>query len=153
MIKINIKNKGNITVYNNSGVVYKMSRKTPLFSATTSGEIFEEGKKTARISIGRFLKKKILEQNFLNTVEIVQQHLYETDFLIDNKLIKVKNNPFNKKNFSKIFCNSELIANVSIRSVFDIEGYNLEINFFVKDPQMEYYSIICYLIYCIEFNV
>ncbi len=156
MIKINIKNKSNITVCDDSGVVYTMIRKTPLFSSTTVGEIFQERKKIGKISIGKFLKKKILYQNFPNTIEIVNQHLFVTDFLIDKNLIKIQNNPFfffNKKTFSRIYYNSELVANVSMKKIFDIEGYNLEVNFVVKNKQIEYYSTICYLIYCIEFNV
>lgn len=156
MININIKNKSTITVYFDSQAVYSMKRNTSMFTFKTFGEIFDTNKKIGQISIGLLLKKEILFQNFSNSIEISKQKLYSTDFLINNNIIQIKNNPFfffSKKVFSKIYYNSELIGIVSMRKILDIEGYNLEVKFLSQNEDVKYNSIICYLICCIEFNM
>lgn len=156
MIKINVKNKSKITVYDDRNIVYTMIRNTPLLSFKTYGEIFEGDNKIGKIQLGIFLKKQILYQSFFEKINIIKQQLYMTDFLIDENQIRIKNNPFfffNKKIFSKIYFNSELIAIVSMRDILDLEGYNLDIKFLVENKQIEKYSVLCYLICCIEFNV
>ena len=156
MIQINVKNKSKITVYDDRNIVYTMIRNTPLLSFKTYGEIFEGDNKIGKIQLGIFLKKQILYQSFFEKINIIKQQLYMTDFLIDENQIRIKNNPFfffNKKIFSKIYFNSELIAIVSMRDILDLEGYNLHIKFLVENKQIEKYSVLCYLISCIEFNV
>ncbi|MDN3672840.1 hypothetical protein QWY99_07225 [Flavobacterium branchiarum] len=156
MIQINVKNKSKITVYDDRNIVYTMIRNTPLLSFKTYGEIFEGDNKIGKIQLGIFFKKQILYQSFFEKINIIKQQLYMTDFLIDENQIRIKNNPFfffNKKIFSKIYFNSELIAIVSMRDILDLEGYNLDIKFLVENKQIEKYSVLCYLICCIEFNV
>lgn len=155
MININIQNKGNITVFDSDAVIYKMIRKTPIPFFKTIGEIFQGEKKIADLHF-HFIRKKIISQNFLYTIEIVNQKIFSSVFKVNDNFIKVSHNPFfmfNKKIFCDIYFNSEVIAIVSLKSVIDTNGYNLELKFLKKDQFIEYNCLLCFLIYSIEFNM
>ncbi|OJX53453.1 MAG: hypothetical protein BGO88_05275 [Flavobacterium sp. 38-13] len=154
MIIINIQNKGDITVYKDDEIILFMKRNTPIPFFKTIGEIYSD-EKIAKITYG-FLKKDILFQNFKSFIEIKNQKLFAAEFYIGNDIITVTKNPFvlfNRSFFCKIYSNLELIANVSLKKKLDTNGINLKVEYLKEDETIEYNSLICLLIYSIEFNL
>ncbi|WP_396175933.1 hypothetical protein [Flavobacterium sp.] len=154
MISINIKNIGNITVIDNNVVVYKMIRKSPIPFSKTVGELFHFDKKVATIHHG-FIRKKIVFQDFAFHVKILKQQIFSSIFSIDDNLIQVNHNPFFlfNKNFCKVYYNSELVIEITIKSTVDLSGYNLDLKFFIENELVKQASLICFIIYSIEYNL
>jgi len=153
-MEVKIINKGDIFICDNKELIYKMVRRTPI-PFKTIGEIFQNEKKIAEVIFSVFYIK-IIYQNFLYNVKIINQKFFMVEFNVDGNVIRITHNPFfyfNKKKFSKIYFNSELTTIVSMKKILDIEGYNLELNFLKEDKLIKDVSIICFIIYCIELNL
>jgi hypothetical protein len=155
MIRINIQNKGNITVFENNDVILKMIRKTPIPFLKTIGEIFQNENKLAVINF-HFLKgKKIIFQDFTFTLEILRQKVFSSIFCINKDIIKINHNPFFlfNKNFCTVYYNSELVIEISMKSVIEVSGYNLELKFFTENELIKQASLMSFIIYSIEYNL
>lgn len=155
MILINIQNKGNITVFEGEDIVMKMTRRTPIPFFKTIGEIFQNENKMVVIHYHFLTGKKIILQKFPFNVKILNQRWFSSNFDVDGNTIKIKHNPFFlfSKNFSKIYYNSNLIVEIFIKSKIDVSGYNLEVKFLTKNDQINNMSLLCFIIYSIEYNL
>ncbi|WP_157805317.1 hypothetical protein [Confluentibacter citreus] len=132
-----------------------MIRKTKIPFSFTYGEIFDD-KFRAKIRFG-FLRKKVLFQDFNYKIEIVKQNLFTNVFYVNNLSIKITHNLLNfylKKPYSKIYCDNVLIAEVSLKKVFDLDGYNLILEFTNEnEKEQNEICLVCFLIYSIETNL
>jgi len=124
MIRINIKNKGNITVFENEKSILKMIRSTPVPFLTTIGEIFQNDIKLATIQFHFLLGKKIAFQHLPFTVEIIKQRWFNSTFAVGENIIRIKHNPFFlfNKRFCKVYFNSEQVIKISIKNIIDVNG-------------------------------
>lgn len=154
-MRINIQNKGNISVFDNQDLVFKMIRKTPIPFLKTVGEIFQNENKLATIHYHFLMGKKIVFQDFPFVIKILNQRWFSSSFSVDESIIKIKHNPLFL--FGKIFCNvyhnSNLILEISMKSKIDVRGYNLELKFLTEDEQVKQISLTCFIIYSIEYNL
>lgn len=154
MTTIYIKNSSTITVYDDTDVIYKMNRKEPIPFSKLIGEIFHYDKKVAEVELF-FTRKKIVFQDFKFKIKIIKQYLYSSIFKVDNSVVKIKQNPFFffNKRFCKVYYNSELVIEITIKSLTDISGYTLELKFFNENEVVKQASLICFIIYSIEYNL
>ena len=102
------------------------------------------------------IKKKIVFQDFKFTIKILKQYLLGSIFSVDdNSIVKIKQNPFfffNKK-FCNVYYNSELIIQITIKSLTDLNGYTLELKFLTENELIKQKSLICFIIYSIQYNL
>lgn len=154
MITIFIKNSSTITVYDDTDVIYIMNRKEPIPFSKLIGEIFQYDKKVAEVELF-FTRKKIVFQDFKFKIKILKQYLYSSIFSVDNSVVKIKQNPFFffNKRFCKVYYNSELVIEITIKRLTDISGYTLELKFFNENELVKQASLICFIIYSIEYNL
>jgi hypothetical protein len=147
MTSIYIKNSSSIIVYDNADIIYKMNRKETIPFLKIVGEIFQHDKKVAIVDLF-FTQKKIVFQDFKFNIKILKQYLYSSIFCVDNSVIKIKQNPFfflNKK-FGTVYYNSELIIEITIKSLTEVSGYTLELKFFTENELVKQACLICFMI-------
>lgn len=154
MTTIFIKNSSTITVYEDTDVIYTMNRKEPIPFSKLIGEIFHYDKKVAEVELF-CTKKKIVFQNFTFNIKILKQYLYSSIFSVDNSVVKIKDNPlfFFNKRFCKVYYNSELVIEITIKSLTDISGYTLELKIFTEDELIKQACLICFIIYSVGYNL
>ena len=153
-IKFPTNGTSQILVYEKDKLYLTVERKF-YFGSKIKGDFFEEEKKIATVSI--FISRiKIIFQEFDCIIKVYKNKLFSSIFKIDNDEIKIVENPLYflyPKFYSKIYWNKELVGNVEMQKVLDFKGITLKLKFNTSDDKIKYYSIISYLMTCLNVNI
>ena len=92
----------------------------------------------------------LLYHRILKFKKVKQQIDFKYLVVITHHLL----NFYLKKPYSKIYCDNVLIAEVSLKKVFDLDGYNLILEFTNEnEKEQNEICLVCFLIYSIETNL
>lgn len=156
-IKVPISNIGCISVYENDELLLSINRNY-YFGFKVTGEFFDKEKKIAVVT-NSFLSIKILFQDLKNKIQVLSSHwFFYSKFKVGKNEVKIVDNPFYfiyPKFYSKIFWDGEFIADVGLKRLIDKEGTVLKIKFISENcsREVKYYSILTYLMTCININI
>lgn len=154
IIKFPTNGTSQISVYKEDKLYLTVARKF-YFGSKIKGEFFQEEKKIAIVSI--FVSRiKIIFQKFDCRIKVYKNRLFSSTFKIDNDEIKIIENPLYflyPKFYSKIYWNKELVGTVEMQKVLDFKGITLNLKFNTSDDKIKYYSIISYLMTCLNINI
>lgn len=155
MTNINIPTDGTsrINVFENDELLYHVERKKYLF--TGKNDFFINNEKVATIKtyiISLKIKFQRFDKKISNCIFIPFVSFCQIDkdkiIIIDNPLFIIF--PWY---YSLIFFNNKLVAKVKIKSLLDIEGVNLVMNFKTDDKEIKFYSTMTYLMTCLHTNI
>jgi hypothetical protein len=154
LIKFPTDGTSRISVYKDEKVLLFVDRKF-CFGSKIKAEFYQDGSKIAVVTNVIF-SIKIIFQAFNTKIKNYKNGLFSSIFVVNNDKIKVLENPLYflyPKYYSKIYWNNILIANVEMQKIIDFRGITLEIKFDTNDDDIQYYSIISYLMTCLNVNI
>lgn len=144
-----------VSVYKENEIRLIVDRKF-IFGSKIMGDFYKQGRKIATVK-SLFFGLRIYFQDFEKKITVRNNNLFFSTFIVDNDKIKITNNLIYflyPKFFSKIYWNNQLVANVSIKKLLDIDGITLEVKFKEQyDDDVQYYSIILYLMTSLNLNI
>lgn len=143
-----------IIVYNKENEFLSVERKF-YFGSKIVGEFFQQERKIAIVSTLAF-SIKIIFQEFTHTLKVCSNNLFYSIFKINNEEIRIVQNPLYfifPKFYSKIYWKDELVGIVSMEKILDFNGITLNVRFSTNNYEIQYYSIISFLITCLNTNI
>ncbi|MFT3794814.1 hypothetical protein [Flavobacterium sp.] len=128
-----------------------------LIGSKKTGKIYTGDELLAEVS-DFLLSIKIRHQALDTTIKIISSSLFQTRFSIDGgSIVKIKDNPFyfvNKKYFSKMYWDNNLVATVSLDKVLDPDGVSLEVAFSGDiEEKHQRCLMVCYLATALNVNI